>query len=263
MIEVPYRDVDIKLMLEPNYMNVANDLLRKSAVISFDVFKYVFKSDPKNIIDIGSCVGLYSMHMSRLCNNTESKIYSFEPVEESFNIFEKNIKLNNITNIIPINKGLYSEETQLNISLPRPDSLPERVLQNDGMPGLGRYSIFGDDNLNLETGDKEFLSSWGESVKSVIADFTTIDNFSKEYNISGVDILKIDCEGAEELIFKSSPEFFKKCKVLFVEHHKGFDPDDRISHILDSFGFVCSYSDNDKIWVNNKILKDLFGIEII
>jgi FkbM family methyltransferase len=236
------------MRLEANYMNVASTKLHGSARLSFDTFRSSFGTNPNVVFDIGACVGLYSLHIANM--SKDLKVYSFEPVKESFNIFEKNIKLNDIENIIPINKGLYSENTQLNLSLPRPGTLPDRVLQSDGLPGLGRYSIFGDDNFKLDTADKNFLAGWHESVKPVLADFTTIDTISKEYDLLGADIIKMDCEGSEEIILKSSPNFFKKSKILYVEHHPEFDPDDRISTIIENYGFEGRAVGIDRIWIN-------------
>ena len=57
------------------------------------------------VIDIGAHIGWYSLLASRRVGK-EGIVYAFEPEPISFNILVKNIKLNDITNIVPIKKAL-------------------------------------------------------------------------------------------------------------------------------------------------------------
>ena len=58
-------------------------------------------------IDIGSNIGYYSLLCSKICK----KVHSFEPLTENFDILKKNIKINNIKNIIPSKLAISDLET--------------------------------------------------------------------------------------------------------------------------------------------------------
>ena len=77
-----------KLILEENYMNSGNQNLLDSSLQCVEDFKFNFKYEPKIILDIGACIGLFSLNMSKIL--PKSNIYSFEPVKESFELIKKN-----------------------------------------------------------------------------------------------------------------------------------------------------------------------------
>ena len=171
--------------------------------------------------------------------STKSHIYAFEPVTVSYNIFMNNIKSNNIQNITAINKGIYYKRDVLKMSLPMPDTLPKHVLDSNGNPGLGRYSIF----------------DWKDNYNVISAEFDTIESLMHEYTIPVADIIKMDCEGCESLIIKSSEIIFKRCKIVVTEHNKTFDPDDELSKILIDLGFETLNTGLDRIWINKNTKK--------
>ena len=70
------------------------------------------KFNPSIFLDIGCNSGLYSLIIAK--NFPKLKILSFEPVQETFLKFKKNIKLNKkIKNIKPYNFGLSSKNRDL------------------------------------------------------------------------------------------------------------------------------------------------------
>jgi len=77
------------------------------------VKKYVKDYPDRNniCIDIGGHIGTTSLPYSRLFK----EVYAFEPNLVSYNLFQKNIKLNNNENIKVYNKGVYNKTTECNI----------------------------------------------------------------------------------------------------------------------------------------------------
>ena len=183
-----------------------------------------------------------------------AKIISFEPIPESYNIFTQNLEKNNITNVTAINKGLYSEEKTVTFSLPRPETLKPGVLQNDGMPGLGRYTMFNNSTNNLDRSLPGWLDNWDNGVKSVEAQLTTLNNIITKHNIQSADIIKIDCEGAEIDILNNAEQFFRNSKLVFAEHHPEFDQHDELAATLTRFNFQCVAGEksHNKFWINKK-----------
>jgi len=240
------------MKLVENYMNVASGMLEKEGNIAVNLLKDNFSIDPYVIFDVGACVGLFSLHLAK--QYPKSKIFSFEPIPESYDIFCKNIINNNISNITAINKGLYSEEKIVTFSLPRPETLKPHVLQEDGMPGLGRYTMFNTSTTRLERAKDGFLKDWDNGVKEVQAVLTTVDNVTNKYDIEYADIVKLDCEGAEIDILRSAEDFFKNSKIIFAEHHPEFDQNDELSKTLIDLNYMCVINNGlNRFWVNKKI----------
>ena len=68
-----------------------------------------------NIIDVGSNFGYHSLFFSREINN-KGYVYSFEPQTQNYELLIKNIKHNNINNIISYNKAC--SDVNENVYLP-------------------------------------------------------------------------------------------------------------------------------------------------
>jgi len=240
------------MKLVDNYMNVASGALNNEGNIAANILRDNFSIEPNIIFDIGACVGLFSLHLAK--KYPKSNIFSFEPILESYDIFCKNITNNSISNITAINKGLYSEEKTMIFSLPRPETLRPQVLQADGMPGLGRYTMFNDSTIKSDRAKPGFIENWDNGVKKVTASLTTIENIMLEYNVLSADIVKLDCEGAEIDILNSSEKFFRNSKVIFAEHHTQFDQHDELSKTLTRLNYECVVNNGlNRFWVNKKL----------
>ena len=55
------------------------------------------ESDFTTFIDVGACIGFYSLSISRLCSNI-SEVFLFEPNIENYNCAKKNLELNDKVN---------------------------------------------------------------------------------------------------------------------------------------------------------------------
>lgn len=151
------------------------------------------------IFDIGSNVGMYSLLFANTFNKY-NKIYSFEPIKKTFNFLEKNIKLNNYSNIEIFNFGFTNIEGNYNIGFPNPN-INERY-NNINKNDTGLCSLFGTENKELIYCD-------------------TLDNFIKKNNINKIDFIKIDVEGSEFNILKGGYNTLKNLKpILFFEFNK-------------------------------------------
>ena len=138
------------------------------------------------VIDIGAHIGLFSLFVSQYCKN--GKIFSYEPIEENYNILKENTELNKIKNIIPFNSAVSNQSNKLKIFIDSDDSA---------------HSIF--------ESDKKFIE----------VNSTTIKSIFDENEIKNCNLLKLDCEGAEYQIIESIPkEYFLKIDKMIIEYHK-------------------------------------------
>jgi len=131
-------------------------------------------------IDVGAHIGRYSIRLGR---NVNIKVIAIEPEKNNFLMLQKNISLNNLTNITAINKGAYSSSCNI------PFYLADR--------GEGTHSVF------VHTG-----KSTGTSIA-----VDTLDNIVDQLNLRDrISKVKIDVEGAELEVLKGAK------KILETSH---------------------------------------------
>ena len=176
----------------------------------------------KIIFDIGANIGWYSIVLS---SNDDCQIHAFEPVNLTFEILNKNKILNNRLNVKVNNLGVSNFE--------------------------GEEKIY----YEPENGTAASLSNILESnkSKSITCKFTTIDSYIMGQNITCLDIIKCDIEGAEIFAIKGGIESIKKFKpIIFLEMLRkwakkfNYHPDD-IINILDEIGYSCFAINNKGI----------------
>ena len=135
----------------------------------------------KDIIDAGAFTGDTSLPLSQI---TSKKVYAFEPFSSSFNLLKKNIKDNNIKNIIPVNKSLG-------------DTDGERTLYLAGENYQGITS-----NPDTRAYDSEI------KVREI-----TLDTYVEENDLD-VGLISIDVEGSERALLKGGVETVKSQKPI-------------------------------------------------
>jgi hypothetical protein len=96
------------------YVDVIDKRVTPVDTFNFDVYdkqdsEMLFKllQDGDTIFDIGANIGWYSCHMAKKL--PKAKIYSFEPIPETFEKLNKNITINDITNVVLNNIAFSSK----------------------------------------------------------------------------------------------------------------------------------------------------------
>jgi FkbM family methyltransferase len=156
-----------------------------------EVNKLNFSENPV-IIDIGANVGIVSFYFAKKYPN--AKIFAYEPHPLNFQNLVKGIEVNNITNIYPFNLAVFSESDM-------------------------DVKIFLHENNTSASSVFRFLSSDPfVEVKTI-----SLEDIIKQNNISYIDFLKIDCEGAEFDILENTDMFYHEnipIKNMFIEFHR-------------------------------------------
>lgn len=179
-----------KLSLKPLGFSDSIELRTKTSdsLVFYQVFGlgfYNFEIDiePSVIIDCGANIGLTSLCFSNKYPN--SKIIAIEPEEENFKMMIRNTQ--KYPNIICLNKGLWKKSCYLEI-------------------------------VNSDVSSWAFMVKESEKKTNISA--VSIPDLIKDFEISRIDILKIDIEGSEKEIFENSPEvWLPLVNVLVVELH--------------------------------------------
>ncbi len=152
-----------------------------------------FKIKEKDIvIDIGAHVGYFSIHSS--INAKNGKIFAFEPYDKSFEVLMKNLNINKIKNVIPQNLGVSKDTGTSTLYLKKNFSIGNSIYKNS--------------NLDLKINIKTI------SVQDII----------KNNDIQKIDILKLDCEGAEyEILLNLDQKTLIKIKKIVAEMHPNIE----------------------------------------
>lgn len=146
----------------------------------------------KDIIDAGAFTGDTSLPLSKITNKN---VYAFEPFHDSFKLLKKNVSINNIENIVPVEKSLG------NIN-------GERTLYLSGS------------NVQGITSDPDIRNYDNELKVQEI----TVDRFVEENNLD-VGLITADVEGAELDLLKGAINTIKTQKpILHISiYHKVSD----------------------------------------
>lgn len=139
--------------------------------------KYLKQAD--TFIDIGSNIGLFSLHAAQIVNS-QGKVYAFEPTPSTNSRLIENIELNKFQNIINANAiGLSSKKGKLELNI----------------------STIGYDAWNTFAQNSDTLFQ-----KKMMVSVQTLDNFLTENNITEnkIKLVKIDVEGWEIEVLKGA-----------------------------------------------------------
>lgn len=166
-----------------NLRTRTSDYLVFEQIFTYKAYEMKTNINPNIIIDCGANIGLTSIYFSNKYPN--SKIIAIEPERSNYEMMLKNTQ--NYSNIVCLQKGIWKKSCFLEIM-------------------------------------DESVSNWEFMVKETDAktdiSAISIPDLIKEYEISQIDILKIDIEGSEKEIFEDHPEaWLPFVNILIVELH--------------------------------------------
>jgi FkbM family methyltransferase len=170
------------------YENRNHDILSNGELT---IIKKIAKFNPTIIFDAGANIGSYSLLINKHIPNC--KIYSFEPVSSTYEKLIRN--KNGYENIKPIMKGLYNENCSLKINIFKYDE---------------HSSIFDIEGPETNLKNKEII----ELIRG--------DDFINENNISHIDLLKMDIEGAEYNALKGFEKSLREGKIKAIQFEYGY-----------------------------------------
>jgi FkbM family methyltransferase len=143
------------------------------------------------VFDIGANIGIYTLAASKIVGSA-GRVHSFEPACWPFNQLEKNVRLNNATNIVLNNIGASNRS------------------------GVAAFNICEDDAYNsIGAGPMETIVA-RENIT-----ITTLDDYSDRYGVTSVDVIKVDVEGADYWVLLGAERIIKKFSpVIFFEYNR-------------------------------------------
>ena len=184
------------------------------------------------VLDVGANIGNHSMYFSTQFN----RVISFEPSERNGWVFKANLELNNITNILFIEKGLS-------------DAVGFVELEND----------FNKLDTNNGFNPNTVLAAYKINPKTI--EIAIGDTEIESLNLTGnIGMIKVDVEGLEPKVIKGLTATIVKHKPIIFWEAFTSDTVNESRAVMEKMGFNYFYhlSPTNHKGIINK-LKDIFA----
>ena len=151
---------------------------------------------PKIILDIGSNIGASIIYFHR--QFPQASIFGFEPHPDTFRILQQNVA--HLPGVTIFNYGLGAAH--------------QRIAVRADKVNFGAFNTRG------------YFKDRGHPATPVECEIRRLDDALREIGIARVDLIKIDCEGAEADVFSALPDaILDHCQWIVGEFHdhSGFE----------------------------------------
>ena len=186
------------------------------------------------VVDVGAHMGKYTLIASKRVGEN-GKVIAIEAHPGNYEMLNRNIKLNGLTNVTTLNYAVYSKESKIKLYMPDEEfgyTMHHSIMFSYLSP---KYSLKGKENE-----------------KFIEVNANTLDNLLQKNGISiEVNWIKIDVEGAEFEVLKGATEILSNSKdiCLLIEVHNPYDTHHykQIIDFLKSYNFKIQF---EKIYEN-------------
>jgi FkbM family methyltransferase len=147
----------------------------------------------KVVIDIGASVGDTPLYFA----SKGATVYAFEMTKTNFDGMLENLKLNPELSkkIFPVNCAVGKDEEVT-------------------------YTQDSRDLFSADGGASFVTNKYGQNSKEQKVQGMTIKTILKKYNISNIELLKLDCKGCEFFLTKEDLQIVKRLKIEYYSHFK-------------------------------------------
>src|ERR671921_424821 len=200
------------------YCRVNKDDFKIMTIHEDDIIEHFTPKQGDIVVDIGAHIGLYTIISSKRVG-ANGKVVAIEAHPGNFEMLNRNIKLNKLANVIPLNYAVYSKETKIKLYLPGEES---------------GYTIY--HTLMERTGQK-FVE-----VDAITLDYLLLQLNGIREGIVEVNWIKIDVEGVAFEVLKGATNVLSKSKdiALLIEVH-GIDNYRPLIEFLNSYNFIIEF----------------------
>ena len=188
-----------------------------------EIIRYFNTKQGDIVVDVGAHIGRYTIIASKRVGEN-GKVIAIEAHPGNYEMLNRNIELNGLTNITTLNYAVYSKETKIKLYVPDEElgyTMHHSIMFSYLSP---KYSLKGKENE-----------------KFIEVNANTLDNLLQQNGISQeVNWIKIDVEGAEFEVLKGATDILYKSKdiSLLIEVHNPYDT----NHYKQIIDFLKSYN---------------------
>lgn len=188
----------LRWLIKRLFLRMGLDVRRAEAARTIDpwlaIRSLLEPAKVQTIIDVGAYVGDYTERF--LFFFPQAKIYAFEPALSSFQKLERRFLGHPRVHTFPLALADYEGNAQffLNADPVTNSLLPATDTADMWANTSGAYAQRG----------------------SVIVPVTTLDSFCQKQNISTVDILKVDAQGADLMVLKGAERMLRSANIAII-----------------------------------------------
>lgn len=145
------------------------------------------------VVDVGAGIGDFAIFVAH--EHPKSKVFAFEPFEESYTLLEENITLNSVKNVIPFPMAIGTKSEDMTLFT------------------TGEAVQHTTTNSLMTEGNALAVNVQGIS----------LDDVFQMAGITSCNLLKIDCEGCEfDILLNADEATLRKIEHIALEYHDGF-----------------------------------------
>jgi FkbM family methyltransferase len=173
----------------------------------FDIIKNLQLDSNSIVFEIGSHMGFDTEEIYKLSNH--ATIHGFEPDPRNFAILMER-SINNIAklNNLAVSDTIGTTDFYLSSGvLPQPTG-NDYYDNNDWTASSSLYKFKNHSNIY----------PWCTTGEVVKVNTITLDEYCKSNNISKIDFIWMDVQGAEDLVFKGAQNILEKTKYIYTEY---------------------------------------------
>ncbi len=178
------------------------------------------------VFDIGANFGLYTKILAE-CVGSGGRVYSFEPVPQTFHVLEHNVRSANLNQVSPLCLAASNTTGKATISIPT---------YSDG-------------------GENMYEASLERSVTGAGIEISTVRLDERFADLNRLDFVKLDVEGHEPAVLDGMQEIIKRHHPTFlIEINDGFatgSTGSAVARIMQSLGYSMHYYDGSTIRPSN------------
>lgn len=168
---------------------------------------YGAPAQQKTLVDIGANKGLFSVFFGSQLKNF--RMYSFEPHPHTFELLQKNIKHNHLEKNIKTFQKCVSGEP------------------------VASQTFF----VARESFDYSMFNEYGTE-EEVTVENITLQEIMDQNDLEEIDLLKLNCEGAEyEILMKTPLEYLDRIAEIRMEYHN-FELDGKTFNFAPLIGYL-------------------------
>jgi FkbM family methyltransferase len=182
------------------------------------IIEIVFRGDygampnDATIVDIGANIGVFSLHAA--LNGRNNRVFAYEPMQAFYDLMVANVAANGLSDRVRCYQyAVAAEARQRDIYTQRPGFFFPTLLAEAETDTAGAVTIA----------------------------CTTLEAILEENGLEAIDLLKMDCEGAEyEILYRASDACLSRIAEMRLEYHvlEGSDENpDSLAAFLADKGF--------------------------
>jgi FkbM family methyltransferase len=169
------------------------------------------------VVDIGANLGAFALHAAR---GGATTVLAYEPNGASFRCLQRNVEVNGLSTTIRPRQLAVSAVAGQNVRFPLAPSVYNRIAAEE------------------ESGEFETVRT------------TSLAEILARDAVQGIDLLKLDCEGAEyDILFSATPADINRVREIRMEYHSGRDAE--LKTYLRNAGFEITFFRPDSAFTGN------------